>query len=91
MKNSIPDTTMTNGIQKADRVKAITGHFAGKSGYVTRTNGSSACVVWKGVWDHGIWVSISDLKLTKRPKTNLAGFKFKDSDSAEIFWMEGEE
>lgn len=55
-------------IQAEDRVKATSGHFNGKSGYVTRTNGDTACVVWKGVWDHGIWVDIAELKRTKRYK-----------------------
>ncbi len=55
-------------IQSKDRVKAISGHFKGKSGYVTRVYGSSACVVWKGVWEHGIWVELYELKRTKRYK-----------------------
>lgn len=55
-------------IQREDRVKAIDGHFKGKSGWVARVNGDSACVCWKGVWEHGIWVDISNLKRTKRYK-----------------------
>lgn len=55
-------------IQSKDRVKAISGHFKDKKGYVTRINESNACVVWKGVWDHGIWVDLKELKRTKRYK-----------------------
>ena len=55
-------------IQAKDRVVAVYGHFIGKRGYVTRINGNDACVVWRGVWDHGIWVPVSYLKRTKRYK-----------------------
>lgn len=55
-------------IQRGDYVKAIVGHFKAKRGWVARVDGSWACVVWRGVWDHGIWVSLSDLKRTKRLK-----------------------
>jgi len=56
-----------------DRVKIIGKEFEGtkfegKKGYVTRTSGDQACVVVKGVWEHGIWFDISDLKRTKRYK-----------------------
>jgi ribosomal protein L24 len=61
-------------IQKEDRVLAISGHFEGKRGYVCRVSGDTACVAFKGVWDHGIWVPKSDLKRTKRYKqTNNEG------------------
>jgi ribosomal protein L24 len=53
-------------IQRHDRVLAMYGHFKGKRGYVCRVFGEQACVAWKGVWDHGIWVSINELKRTKR-------------------------
>lgn len=56
-------------IQREDRVKAISGHFKGKSGWVARVDDNSACVVWKGVWEHGIWMDLTDLKRTKRYKT----------------------
>lgn len=61
-------------IQKEDRVKIIGQEFIGtqfenKSGYVTRTSGDQACVVVKGIWDHGIWFDITDLKRTKRYKS----------------------
>jgi ribosomal protein L24 len=59
---------MSEYIKAHDRVKAARGHFEGKRGYVTRTRGDRACVVWKGVWDHGIWTELSDLKRTKRYK-----------------------
>ncbi len=55
-------------IQERDRVKAISGHFEGNTGVVVRTSSDSACVVFKGVWDHGIWVSMYQLKRTKRYK-----------------------
>lgn len=61
-------------LQREDRVKAVSGHFKGKSGWVSRTDESAACVVFKGVWEHGIWVDISELKRTKRYKT-LKEFK----------------
>lgn len=53
-------------IQRHDRVRAISGHFKGKRGYVCRVFGGNACVAWKGVWDHGIWGPIDELKRTKR-------------------------
>jgi len=55
-------------IQRHDRVKATRGHFEGKLGYVCRVFGDSACVVWKGVWEHGIWTPLTELKRTKRYK-----------------------
>jgi hypothetical protein len=55
-------------IQVSDRVLAISGHFEGKRGYVTRIYGESACIVWAGGWDFGIWVDLSELKRTKRYK-----------------------
>lgn len=57
-----------SNIQRHDRVVALSGPFKGKRGYVCRVEGDSACVAWKGVWEHGIWVDISDLKRTKRYK-----------------------
>lgn len=62
---------MNNYIIRHDRVKAISGHFKDKKGYVTRISGDMACVVWDGVWSHGIWTEISDLKRTKRYKKDL--------------------
>lgn len=53
-------------IQRGDYVKATLGHFEGKRGWVARTDGTHACVCWKGVWEHGIWVSQAELKRTKR-------------------------
>jgi len=53
-------------IQRHDRVLALQGHFKGKRGYVCRVDEGMACVAWKGVWDHGIWVSLNELKRTKR-------------------------
>ncbi len=55
-------------IQRHDRVLAWNGHFKDKRGYVCRTDETSACVVFKGVWDHGIWVDLTELKRTKRYK-----------------------
>lgn len=55
-------------IQRHDRVRLVSGKWAGKSGYVTRSSDDSACVVVKGVWSHGIWFSKSELKRTKRYK-----------------------
>jgi|GEM_PF-3134831 len=60
---------MKYDIQKHDRVVATSGPYQGKRGYVTRTDGVSACVVWKGVWSHGIWTDLSELKRTKRYKS----------------------
>lgn len=59
---------MNRDIQKNDRVVAISGHFKDKRGFVCRVEYNRACVVWKGVWDHGIWTDVSDLKRTKRYK-----------------------
>lgn len=55
-------------IQRQDRVVAIRGHFKGKRGWVARVRDGSICVVWKGVWDHGIWCFIDEVKRTKRYK-----------------------
>ena len=55
-------------ILKGDRVVAISGHFKNKRGYVCRIENNAACVVWKNVWDHGIWVDLKELKRTKRYK-----------------------
>ena len=55
-------------IQVNDYVKAVSGHFLGKHGQVVRMHGDQACVVWDGVWNHGVWTDISDLKRTKRYK-----------------------
>ena len=60
-------------IQAKDRVRAISGHFKGQRGYVTRVHGSTACVVWRSVWEHGIWVNFSELKRTKRYNKELVG------------------
>lgn len=49
-----------------DRVIATSGHFQGKRGQVVRLHSDQACVVWKGVWDHGIWVDQTELRKTKR-------------------------
>ena len=54
--------------KRHDRVIATLGHFKGNKGYVTRTNGKQACVVWSGIWEHGIWVYASEIKRTKRYK-----------------------
>lgn len=62
---------MQKYIQKSDRVLATSGYFQGKKGFVTRVYGDIACVVWKGVWEHGVWVNISELKRTKRYKKEL--------------------
>ena len=59
---------MSNTIQRHDRVLALSGHFKGKRGYVTRADELCACVVFKGVWDHGVWVDLTELKRTKRYK-----------------------
>jgi len=40
----------------------LMGDVAGKSGIVVRLHGDSVCVVVKGVWDHGIWFSLEDIK-----------------------------
>ena len=56
-------------IQRHDRVLAIAGHFQGTRGYVCRVHGDDACVVWKGVWDYGIWVPVSYLQRIKRYKS----------------------
>ena len=58
-------------IQRHDRVMAISGHFKGLKGYVCRTDGNMACVVWKSVWSHGIWTDIKELKRTKRYKCEV--------------------
>lgn len=55
-------------IQRHDRVLAVSGHFKDKRGYVTRVEHGMACVVWKGVWEFGIWTELADLKRTKRYK-----------------------
>ena len=55
-------------IIRHDRVTAIKGHFKGRKGYVTRVDSVGACVVWNGVWSHGIWTPLLDLKRTKRYK-----------------------
>jgi ribosomal protein L24 len=55
-------------IQRGDYVKAISGHFKGKRGWVSRVNNESACVCWKGVWEHGIWTPLRELKRTRRLK-----------------------
>lgn len=60
-------------IQRHDRVVAIKGPFKGKRGYVCRVRADWACTAWKGVWDHGIWGPISDLKRTKRYKRENGG------------------
>ena len=65
IKQSIPKVPY---IQHGDYVLATRGHFEGKRGYVTRTDEYGACVVWKGLWDHGIWVELSVLKRNKRLK-----------------------
>lgn len=52
-------------MKRGDYVKAITGHFKGKRGWVCRVEGDVACVVWKGVWDHGIWTPICHMKVTR--------------------------
>jgi len=57
-----------NDVKEHDRVLALSGHFKDKRGYVTRIDGRQACVVWNGVWEHGIWTDIADLKRTKRYK-----------------------
>lgn len=54
--------------RRGDYVKAIGGHFKDKRGWVSRVDETSACVVWRGVWDHGIWTPLVDLKRTKRPR-----------------------
>lgn len=58
-------------MQRGDYVKAVSGHFKGKRGQVTRVNDEGngmACVVWKDVWDYGIWSEIKDLKVTRKGK-----------------------
>lgn len=52
-----------------DRVKITDTIYKGELGYVTRVFGEQACVVVKGVWDHGIWFDMSELKRTKRYKS----------------------
>lgn len=54
--------------QRDDYVKAISGSFKGSRGWVSRVNDYAACVVWKGIWDHGIWTPLKDVKVTRRPK-----------------------
>ena len=68
VQNSQQNEVFSMRIIGKDRVKAITGHFEGQKGYVTRVQGSMACVVWVGGWEHGIWVNCSELKRTKRYK-----------------------
>jgi len=53
-------------IQRHDRVVVTSGRFEGMRGYVTRADDQNACVVLKGVWDHGVWLDVSTLKRTKR-------------------------
>ena len=55
-------------IIRHDRVISESGDFKGKKGYVCRVTGDGACVVFVGVWEHGIWVELSTLKRTKRYK-----------------------
>jgi|TARA_R110000850_G_scaffold9454_1_gene34828 ribosomal protein L24 len=55
-------------IIKHDRVRITGEKYNGERGYVTRVHGDQACVVIKGVWDHGIWWDLSELKRTKRYK-----------------------
>jgi ribosomal protein L24 len=40
-------------ITRGDYVKAIKGAFEGKRGWVSRVDEYNACIVWKGVWEHG--------------------------------------
>jgi len=56
-------------IKRQDRVIAVSGHFKGKRGYVCRVHGTTACVVWKNHWEHGIWTDLKDLKRTKQYKS----------------------
>ena len=53
-------------IQSKDRIISISGHFKGSKGYVCRVESDQACVVFKSVWGHGIWVELDTLKRTKR-------------------------
>lgn len=53
---------------KDDYVLSLSGHFKGKHGYVTRVENDFSCVVWKDVWDFGLWVSSDTLHVTKRLK-----------------------
>jgi len=55
-------------IKRHDRVIATSGHFENKKGYVCRVHGNMACVVWKNVWEHGIWTNLNELKRTERYK-----------------------
>ena len=57
-------------IQRGDYVKAIDGHFKGQRGWVARIDEGLdvACVCWKGGWEHGIWVEMTELKRTRRFK-----------------------
>jgi ribosomal protein L24 len=55
-------------MKQGDYIKAISGHFKGKRGQIVRVSGKMACVVWKSVWDHGIWSEIKDLKVTRKGK-----------------------
>ena len=54
--------------QRGDYVKGVAGPFKGKRGWVARVSHEQACVVWKGVWDHGIWTFLEELKRTRRPR-----------------------
>jgi len=56
-------------IKRHDRVKAISGPFKDKKGYVCRVDSTNACVVWNDVWSHGIWTALHELKRTKRYKS----------------------
>lgn len=56
-------------IIKNDRVKIITGKYKGYKAFVTRVENDMACIVINGVWDHGIWYDVTDLKRTKRYKS----------------------
>lgn len=57
-------------IERGDYVKAISGPFEGKTGWVSRSDCNAACVVWKGVWEHGIWIHLGDIKRTGREKAS---------------------
>ena len=45
---------------------AVSGHFKGKRGWISRVNNDMACVCYKNVWEFGIWAFITDLKITRR-------------------------
>lgn len=57
---------MKQDFKESDRVIGIKGTFEGKKGEIVRINGESACVVWRDVWDFGIWVFFDEIKRTKR-------------------------